>query len=1177
MAKKTSKAPSGQAIARSGAKFTFSWKTGETYKSQTLQYKVATSFNTNGTPKYPSKWTDKSIGKKATSVSISANNCAAVYFRVKGQASGKKVSAWAEKDFINYVPNTLSVSMSVVNDYTSSFSWKTETSDTSNRPFVRHEWQTALIANSNTDNGNDVKSGWSGVNNNNASEGSWLKEETGWDTVKNSMTRWIKVRSVGWAGLASAWKYSKRVYASPKPATNVYAKREPFSNSGYSVTVTWNSPETYDRPIDVVNVEYAQATPVVTVEYPADPNGTVVMNMSCPTSGVSWNSVVDAGGVGGARTVAFADSSAVSEDNCFYVTVANKHDNNITRSTPVLADGGAGKIVDPSAPIGVVSQSNPRLYTVSVPNRNTSITNAAIAIYFRSSSQQNNITCIGVVPPAEGSTTCMIPEFPTGDTISFGARTFVGSYTPLRPLTYTEVSNPTGNPSEQGYYELVNNIYILSEDTSVDAQKTYYIGTSSDVTLFDIDMKMSSSMVWGAGVPLPPTVTAEPAGETTIQVTWNQSWADATEAELSWADHEDAWSSTDEPQTYIVPRVNAGAWKIAGLSVGTWYVRVRLIKTVGESSSYSAYSAIQTVKLASSPDIPSLLLSSGVVSKTGSVTCYWAYVSGDGTGQKQAQIYEAFPEYTAVSNPSGDPYENAYYEKTEDNKYVRSFDRTVVSGKTYYQTTGTMTYSTNPLRTTESAQHITLENVYESFGWDSGETHHLAVKVISMSGESSDGLSTPVAVSIADELHISIVSSSLTYVNVPSDYNLNDEVTDYRRAFSMTEFPLTFNIDGYEAGNSVTCIIDRAETYKVDKPDESEYEGFKGETILMKTYNSSTITINKNDLIGSFDDTASYSVTMILNDAYGQNAVATRIPTGTYTEVEDPAGSPIDNEYYELVNNVYILSTDTEVDEQKTYYSKDEVDSFEIHWSHQAIMPEATIEIDRTNNVTMISPELPESGYLSGDTVDIYRLSADPPELIYEGALLTDPPTKYVDPYPAFGDFGGHRIVYRTYNGDYITEDNELAMTDYVADENPEYKHTTFGIVIDFDGHQLILPGNVSFSNKWNKDFTVTKYLGGAVQGDWNPAVERTMSANTTIPVEVNPENIEAIRRLAVYSGICHVRTPDGSSFAANINVNDDREEKWTTRLAKISLDITRCDSERFDGMTYAEWLEEQS
>ena len=40
--------------------------------------------------------------------------------------------------------------------------------------------------------------------------------------------------------------------------------------------------------------------------------------------------------------------------------------------------------------------------------------------------------------------------------------------------TYTAVTNPTGNPSTNGYYELVEDEYVLSTDTTVDSGKTYY-------------------------------------------------------------------------------------------------------------------------------------------------------------------------------------------------------------------------------------------------------------------------------------------------------------------------------------------------------------------------------------------------------------------------------------------------------------------------------------------------------------------------------------------------------------------------------------------------------------------------------------------------------------------------------------------------------------------------------
>lgn len=40
--------------------------------------------------------------------------------------------------------------------------------------------------------------------------------------------------------------------------------------------------------------------------------------------------------------------------------------------------------------------------------------------------------------------------------------------------TYTAVTNPTGNPSTQGWYELDGTSYVASTDTTVDTSKTYY-------------------------------------------------------------------------------------------------------------------------------------------------------------------------------------------------------------------------------------------------------------------------------------------------------------------------------------------------------------------------------------------------------------------------------------------------------------------------------------------------------------------------------------------------------------------------------------------------------------------------------------------------------------------------------------------------------------------------------
>ena len=1140
MAKQSAK-PKISKITRNGTSFTVDWTPGETYEKQELDMVIAPYFQTDGTPAYNMKmvpvkgangvtkivaqgldWTPYSVGKATKSKTIPVGQVAAVSFRVRGKAKGKSISEYHDKTYKISAPSTPSVSKNHVNALTTAFSWSTPNAgNDSSHVFAYNAWQTAIIQNCEIADGNQITTGWSPIYTTGANDG-WTAQEAGLDVNSNSYTRWVRVRAIGWAGLLTGWVYNKRVYARPNPAINVSASRSPFGNNGYTVNVSWYNPSSLSRPVDSAEIMYGKVPPIVTVHSSQDPTENVTMSLSCPTTGVDWRKGADPGNLGGGRSYPFMDSDGIPLDNCFFVKVTNTYDGIPIDSDKVLASGGYGKLVNPSTPSE--TQESEGIYTVSVNSRGTTISEAAIAVYFRTKSKQSDFVLVSIIPPGEStSDPFRIPEVSVGDTFSFGVRAFVGNYNPA--------------------------------SVRIDS------------------ILMSSDIVWGAGVPLPPIVTASQKDTSTIHVTWNQSWEDATEAELSWADHEDAWTSTSEPTTYVVNKSKAGEWNIANLAVGTWWVKVRLIKSSSESTSYSAYGApAEPVKLSAAPDIPSLVLSNTVIAKDGETTCYWAYVSGDGTAQQKAMLYEAFPVYEEVETPTGNPYANWYYEQEVIGgaiRYVRSSDQTCVSGKTYYVMSGDVTYSDSPIASTDSAQHITIHA--SDFGWEYGEVHYLALSVMSLSGESSKSLSTPVSLTIAEKLSIEVISSSLQYVNVPSEYDLLDNVTAYRRAYSLTEFPLTFALSDFASGSKVTCIIDRAESFSATLPDDTDYEGFEGDTVLIKDFDTKSISIDRDDFTIKLDDNAAYRVRFILKDTYGQSAETKVIPTGAYIDVDEPAGNPKENNYYEYVNDEYILTDDIEVDPEKTYYTKEEVSSFEVHWTHQAVKTEAIIEADKENNVTFITPLRPESGYAEGDMIDIYRLSADTPVLIYTGALMDG--TKYVDPYPAFGEFGGYRIVYRTYNGDYIV-DRELAFTNYLASEHPEYRHDLFGIVIDFDGKQVILPGNVSFSNKWAKDFTLTKYLGGSVQGDWNPAIERTMSAKTTIPIQVDEDNIELIRQLATYPGICHIRTPDGSSFAANIEVSDDREEKWTTRISKISLTVTRCVAEVQEGMTYAEWIE---
>ena len=238
---------------------------------------------------------------------------------------------------------------------------------------------------------------------------------------------------------------------------------------------------------------------------------------------------------------------------------------------------------------------------------------------------------------------------------------------------------------------------------------------------------------------------------------------------------------------------------------------------------------------------------------------------------------------------------------------------------------------------------------------------------------------------------------------------------------------------------------------------------------------------------------------------------------------------------------------------------------FQVNWTHKAEIPSVTVKADKVQRIMKITPIAPDN-YVSGDTCDIYRLSADQPELIVKGAEFG---TTYVDPYPAFGEAGGHRLVTRTVNGDYATAiglgwyDTSSSDGDYLDDLN---------MVIDVNGDQIELPYEVTLNNTWGKDFQRTTYLGGSIHGDWNPAVTRDLSANTVIVRGDDLDRQLAMRDLAGYAGVAHIRTPDGSSLTADIQISEN--QSFDTKKVSYSLTIKAIDSQNPVGMTLDEWNE---
>lgn len=590
--------------------------------------------------------------------------------------------------------------------------------------------------------------------------------------------------------------------------------------------------------------------------------------------------------------------------------------------------------------------------------------------------------------------------------------------------------------------------YVINDGEYILATGTYDANETYYIISGSIavNAKAKSPVVWYAA-PVAPQISAT-ATETpgTIRVDWNWTTADAVE--LSWSDYANAWNSSAKPSTEEISQIERPSYDLADLETGVvWYIRARF----KNGDSFGPYSETAIVNLQSAPAIPNMIVSDPVITQDGQVTASWGYVTTDGTPQAAAVVCLA--------------------EVTDSGQII---------------------YGDEIARTT-TAQQVTLEASDIS---DTPGTYYLCVQVTSGSGILSDGWSEPVSVTIADPIEVHITNTNF------QSYIDPDTGAEY---LVLTEMPIVFDLD-----SDATVIVERAEDYFLDRPDETQTGGYQGDTIYIGS-GSGTVTITNDDVIGYLDDGASYNLIAQVSDDLGQHGEA--------------------------------------------------VINFSVLWAEQATIPAATAYYDLTQGVEVITIDEPTEGH----TYDIYRLSADKPELIYTGLTAADGPI--VDPFPAIG--GGYRIVELTANGDYITAANELAMTDIDAG------FTALHGLIDFNGYTLEIAHNIEFDNTWKKDFETTKYLGGAITGDWLPGTEKTTSLSAAVLV-TDEDTITTLRRLAVYPGPCNVRLLDGSDFKANIDVKDKYSYSNAGKITTQDLDITRIDPGALDGVLLSVWEESE-
>lgn len=671
MSKKNTKKQTGLKIVRNGDKFICSWSTRETYKKQKMEF----VYRANKKTKKKTPTISAGTKKKVVKLDLDdLKNLSFVRLRLQALANKKDWSDWAVKEFDIDDPNRPTVDMALSNLSTVSvFGWETKWSKTGHKPFDHVHIQT-LKAEYMQDNPNNTKaefdeipdSSWEDVKRTVGDKqtaefpASGTKEFTE-DSSKfvgdYSYTRVVRARAEG-AGGHSNWNYAWHVYARAKAAVNISAVATlNRTNNTFECTAEWSSESTPQHPIDEVQPQYAKAIPETGMTAPDD---------------ASWVDIPAQRDTTDMDAVTFSIDGLLAKDQCVFFRVKTYHDNVATKSIPVLATGnGTGDLKDPT---GLRIEADDTTHRVRVYATNASeVEDSFIVIYYIQNNYDAWRAC-GIIPFGSSYVDVQCDNWSDNMPYSFGARTVVASW-----------ASETGS----------DNI--------------------SRVKIFDRKMQ-SEQFIRLAGVtaPIPPNnVTVDQADPKTILVKWQWEWGDADGAEVSWSDYENAWDSTQEPETHIVKKIRQSQLYITDLEAGIdWYVRVRYFKGEEGEETYSLYSAQQTIRLTTVPTVPQLTLSPTTIAQSGSVEASWVYVASEDDEQQSAQVVE-------------------------------------IVGNTEV-----------PLANVTAEQKVTIPAKTNNREWETGTTHKLAVRVKNTKGQPSP-LSNYASVMIADPIEASIENTNL--------------------------------------------------------------------------------------------------------------------------------------------------------------------------------------------------------------------------------------------------------------------------------------------------------------------------------------------------------------------------------------------------------------------------------
>lgn len=579
-----------------------------------------------------------------------------------------------------------------------------------------------------------------------------------------------------------------------------------------------------------------------------------------------------------------------------------------------------------------------------------------------------------------------------------------------------------------------------------------------------------------------------------VHLGWNKDGQDdSTGTELSWSDSEDAWRSTDDPETYeftwsdgavTVDNVtyhDSATITIKGLEESTvYYIKARRYLE-GDEMTYSDYSNPATQLTSETPD--SVVAScASYVPSDGSLAVSWTFSSD--SLQTAWQIVDT--NGTVIADGQS------------------SLGATQISAEriAHFATNNSLTFTVQ---------------VSTGSGYVVSEEHTVTIVDPPVCSITSTSLVSESGVSTLKSMPMTVNVEANTPCNLLAIISAQGAVGQFpdgvrRQTANDTIYSDIIYPEWVESNDTFTATLSfpagldfwNLDSYTLNLTATDQTTGMQSEPISLSFRVNWTNPAVSPVLI-------SYTAT-------------------SDTEVND------EETYYEKVGDNY-LEVEPEGDE----------DPSALGWYIQTITsfvtltPQDYTDDDGFHHQSVEIALTPPTGSTSTDLYDIYRLTGDGSYLIGEGFPLTHTVT---DEYAPFGDDLTHhyRFAIRTVEGDVAFADIE-----YTAD----------GAVMRFDwqGGSLELPYNISIGDSYSKDVEIREHLNGTNDAYWRKNITRKGSLSSDVIRLDQQDEIMSARALAHYAGAVFVRTPDGSAYEADVQVSDLSTDGGP--LTQIAVDAT--------------------